>query len=117
MYMIHTSYNDWYDINKEAFGLKGGVFLDHFFVGVIPNGFYDYEESETLPAHDVILHPLLTYAQECYVYGLNKDTELFHQCTDILSLTRNKYQLDLKKKLSKDMNSFGMQQDGRGVLF
>ena len=79
--------------------MKGGVFLDHFFVRLIPDGFYEYEESETLPAHDLILRPLLTSAKECYVYGLNKGTELFHQCTDILSFTRNKYQLDLKKEV------------------
>jgi len=29
--------------------LKGGVFLDHFFVRLIPNWFYDYEESKVLP--------------------------------------------------------------------
>lgn len=88
--------------------------MDHFFVRLIPNGFYDYEESETLPAHDLILSPLLASAKECYVYGLNKDTELFHQCTDILSLTRNKYQLNLKKEVIKGYeqlwNSTGWQR-------
>ncbi|MDN3233359.1 hypothetical protein [Priestia megaterium] len=75
--------------------------MNHFFVRLIPNGFYEYEESETLPAHDLILRPLLASAKECYVYGLNQDTKLFHQCTDILSLIRNKYQLDLKKEVIK----------------
>lgn len=81
--------------------MKGGAFLDHFVVNLIPNGFYGYEESEELPAHDLILRPLLSCATECYVYGLKEDTELFHQCTDILSSTRSKYQLDLKKEVIK----------------
>lgn len=79
--------------------MKGGAFLDHFFVNLIPNGYYDYEENEVLPAHELILRPLLLCAKECYVYGLKKDTELFQQCTDILSFTRNKYKLDLKKEV------------------
>jgi len=79
--------------------LKGGAFLDHFFVNLIPNGFDNYEENEALPAHELILRPLLLCAKECYVYGLKKDTELFQQCTDILSFTRNKYKLDLKKEV------------------
>ncbi|MET1122160.1 hypothetical protein [Priestia megaterium] len=75
--------------------------MDHFFVRLIPNGFYDYEESRALPAHDLVLRPLLSCATEGYVYGLKKDTELFHQCADILSLTHNKYQLDLTKEVIK----------------
>lgn len=81
--------------------MKGGAFLDHFFVNLIPNGYYDYEENEVLPAHELILRPLLLCAKECYVYGLKKDTELFQQCNDILSFTRNKYKLDLKKEVIK----------------
>lgn len=81
--------------------MKGGAFLDHFFVNLIPNGYYDYEENEVLPAHELILRPLLLCAKECYVYGLKKDTGLFQQCTDILSFTRNKYKLDLKKEVIK----------------
>ncbi|MGG0343299.1 hypothetical protein ABEY50_24885 [Priestia megaterium] len=73
--------------------------MDHFFVNLIPNGFDNYEENEALPAHELILRPLLLCAKECYVYGLKKDTELFQQCTDILSFTRNKYKLDLKKEV------------------
>lgn len=73
--------------------------MDHFFVNLIPNGYYDYEENEVIPAHELILRPLLLCAKECYVYGLKKDTELFQQCTDILSFTRNKYKLDLKKEV------------------
>ncbi|MCM3155335.1 hypothetical protein M3611_25310 [Priestia megaterium] len=80
--------------------------MDHFFVRLIPEGFYDYEETEELPAHDLILRPLLRSAKECYVYGLNKDTELLHKCTDILSFTRNKYQLDLKKEVIRGYERF-----------
>lgn len=83
------------------FSLKGGAFLDQFFINLIPNEYYDYEENEALPVHELILRPLLLCAKECYVYGLKKDTELFQQCTDILSFTRNKYKLDLKKEVIK----------------
>lgn len=75
--------------------MKGGAFLNHFFVRLIPNGYYDYEENEALPAHELILRPLLL------LYGLKKDTELFQQCTDIFSFTRNKYKLESKKEVIK----------------
>ncbi|MHA7098799.1 hypothetical protein [Priestia aryabhattai] len=75
--------------------------MDHFFVNLIPNGFYDYEENEALPAHELILRPLLLCAKECYVYGLKKDTELFQQCADILSPNHNKYKLDLNQEVIK----------------
>ncbi|MED4002544.1 hypothetical protein [Priestia aryabhattai] len=69
--------------------------MNHFFVRLIPNGYYDYEENEALPAHELILRPLLL------LYGLKKDTELFQQCTDIFSFTRNKYKLESKKEVIK----------------
>lgn len=94
--------------------MKGGDFLNHFLVNLVPNGFYDYEENEVLPAHDLILRPLLSCATECYVYGLKKDTELFHRSADILSYTCNKHKLDVNKEVLKGYeqlwNSTGWQR-------
>lgn len=77
------------------------LILNHFFVSLIPNQFQDYNEYSSLPAHDLILRPLLLYATDCYIYGIKKNSELFQQCSNILTFSRNKYKIDLNQEVIK----------------
>ncbi|MEH7811895.1 hypothetical protein, partial [Bacillus toyonensis] len=75
--------------------------MNHFSVNLMPSHFRDYNEHSSLPAHDLILRPLLLFATDCYVYGIQKNSELLQQCSHILISTRNKYKVDLNQEAIK----------------
>lgn len=70
-------------------------------MNLIPSHFRDYNKYSSLPAHDLILRPLLLCATDCYVYGIQKDSELLQQCSHILISTRSKYKADLNQEIIK----------------
>lgn len=88
-------------VNYRNSTRKGASCLNHFFVCLLPHHFRDYDEHSSLPAHDLILRPLLLHATDCYVYGIQKNSELLQQCSHILISTHNKYKVDLNQEVVK----------------
>jgi hypothetical protein len=57
-----------------------------------------YEVESRLPAHSLVIKPLIEKSLFTYVYGLKKDDELVKLNTDILIADKGKYKFDISKE-------------------
>ncbi|WP_052085866.1 hypothetical protein [Clostridium sp. HMP27] len=81
--------------------------MSYFNVGLIPyNMTCKYKDEDILPAHDLVIRPLLNVASECFVYGIKKDSEFFQRHSDILIKDKNKYKVALTKEVIKGNETF-----------
>ena len=60
--------------------------------------FYSYDVKGHLPAHDLVIRPLLGNCIYCYVYGLKNDDELYINNLEILIKEKGKHKFDLSKE-------------------
>lgn len=59
---------------------------------------FHYAENSSLPAHSLVIKPLLEKSAAAYVYGIKKDDELFKLNADILISERGKFRFDTSKE-------------------
>jgi hypothetical protein len=59
---------------------------------------YNYDKKGKLPAHDLVIRPLLENCMYCYVYELKNDDELYINNKDILIKEKGKYKFDTTKE-------------------
>jgi hypothetical protein len=76
---------EWRD-EMRAFILERG----HFTIQLAPHG---YDIQAPLPVHEQVLRPLLGVADECWVYGLTKESPLWSASSDILEPHRGKHRI------------------------
>ena len=57
-----------------------------------------YDVDSVLPAHNLVIKPLLEKSSFSYVYGLKKDDELVKLNLDILINEKGKYKIDISKE-------------------
>lgn len=58
----------------------------------------DYTEESVVPAHSLVIKPLLEKSACAFVYGLKKEDELYQLNADILISERGKFRLDTSKE-------------------
>ncbi|MBL3547585.1 MULTISPECIES: hypothetical protein [Chryseobacterium] len=59
---------------------------------------HHYDEESSLPAHNLVIKPLLEQSKSAYIFGLKKDDELFKANSDILISERGKFRFDSSKE-------------------
>jgi hypothetical protein len=63
------------------------------------------ETDEVIPAHDLIIKPLLDKCIYCYVYGIKNCDDIYSKNKDILIKENGKYKLDITKECVKGHES------------
>ncbi|WP_306350903.1 hypothetical protein [Flavobacterium sp. '19STA2R22 D10 B1'] len=59
---------------------------------------HHYNEKSSLPAHNLVLKPLLDNCYLAYVFGLKKEDELYKTNSDILISEKGKFRFDTSKE-------------------
>ena len=65
------------------------------YLALTPNDIrLSYDEHLPLPAHDIVLRPLLYNSLYSYVYGLTKESELYKDNAGILNAEKGKFKIN-----------------------
>lgn len=59
---------------------------------------FHHDENSYLPAHSLVIKPLLQKSAAAYVYGIKKEDDLFKFHSDILISERGKFRIDTSKE-------------------
>jgi hypothetical protein len=57
-----------------------------------------YDVNESLPAHDFVIRPLLINCKEALVYGVQKESDLYRNNSEILINDKGKFKFDKNKE-------------------
>ncbi len=60
-----------------------------------PSVGWHYDVTQSQPAHQAVLRPLLTKASECFVYGLAREGRVWKQCESILVPRGKRFRVNL----------------------
>jgi hypothetical protein len=59
---------------------------------------HHYDEKSKIPAHDLVIRPLLEKCLYAFVFGLRRESLLYKQNLDILIQEKGKFKLDTSKE-------------------
>ena len=79
--------------------VKNNIY-EPIFVYLIENK-YKYDLKDSLPAHDLIIKPLLDNCIYCYVFGISDDSDLYLNNKNILIKDKGKHKIDTSKECIK----------------
>ncbi|HEY9171861.1 MAG TPA: hypothetical protein VI136_06220 [Verrucomicrobiae bacterium] len=91
---LGPAHNEWMTETRELIHAQG-----HFFVCLTPESIrHHYVESAPLPAHELVLRPLLNATSDCWVYGLKPDSPILQRSSRILRLEKGKHRVLLSEE-------------------